>query len=162
MRYFLRPVNISIYLNALKADKVIVTLKGGTDPNRLDILSAVSVDPDILPRQVNLGKIDVFDKWFIEIFVNTYSTFGESVARTGPKTFFVGGIPPKLRMAYMSASPHTIFGEKPSEFGTPKLSVSPHTIFGEKPAITSATLKISEKTIFGEKPSITSAKLIRK
>ncbi len=161
MRFFLRPVNISIYLDVLKADEVVVTLKGGIDPDKLNILSAVSVDPDTLPRQVNLGMIDIFDKWFIDIFVHSSSRFGESVARTGPKTMFIGGIPPVLRLAYMAYSPHTIFGEKPAISGIPKFQISPHTIFGEKPAVSSVTLKVSEKTIFGEKPAITSAKLTR-
>ena len=105
------------------------------------------VEDEDLSFTFDLIELDIFDVWYIELFIDAENVFGKTKWRSGPFGIFLGGYPPTLWYIRPKASPDNFIGIPPTiEVITPFDA----SFKGEAAKLESIDPKPSKGTYIGE------------
>lgn len=112
---FIKPIKISqqIDIEAKPPYDLLITVKiSQHTPDNWRVYSSTQyvVEETQLSHTVDLIELDIFDVWFIEIFIEAQNQYGNTTWRSGPFGLFLGGYPPTLWYIKPKSSPDNFKG----------------------------------------------------
>jgi len=114
------------------------------------------VETEVFSYTFDLIELDIFDTWYIEIFIEAKNKFGKTKWQLGPFGIFLGGYPPTLWYIRPRPSPDMFQGIPPTiEVLTPVDA----SFKGEPATLDSIEAKPSVATYVGKSPTLESIEI---